>query len=914
MPRPRRLAAPVLVLLLVVGAAALSPVPVSAEEVPRLLGASVATTPTGGTGPGLDVVLTLDVSGDVSGAEVSWTHDLGGGAVQTFRSNGGMQVNPGDTRPALSFATPAALVAGTWTLATVTLSSRAEVERAYGVPGRPIPGTVPTFVATSGPTSLAEAADTAGRVTAASMLAPSGPSPTVALGGTVSTQVTFTGRDATASGFAVLYRHEATGVVVNGGGYQPAGSSGTFTSSTTVTNSGAWIWPEGTWTLYGVRVYSTAGTERWYVADGANGTLTSSVLVNNSSSPQSCFTYYGLAAVPEGCLAVDTLPASVPGLGSTFTVTGTGVTDRDLTPPGVSGVTVSPAAVAPGGTVTVSATYTDAASAPSPGGGLYVLLGNGTTQRGTGTSTTTCTGPAPYSCTVSASVTLPPAGPFGSYTVRQVLVRDAPGNWRLYTPTTMTTRTWGPETTVPKPAGEPVLTGPSRTVTATPPGGTPDTAPPVLTSFTRTSAPSLDGTGPATATWSWTGGDGAGSGVASIEIVAVNPTSAFPVSFGFSPQGQATTLTPGVLSADLGGYGAGPWVVRSVRVVDRAGNERRYDADGTVSPAGGAALDLMSAGVLVDPVAAVPGVPGPPRSLRVGSRDGALAVSWSAPAPRSGVSAPTTYDVRVEPGGLTSSVSGTSTVVTGLTNGRAYTVAVAARNAAGAGPVSWVPGTAVEPVAPVVGPTVVRWPAVSRTATLVLRATPPKPQVGAPVVGYRTQVRIAPPRQALPAVWSTFAGIRPVPSTTIAGLPRGTRVCARVVPVNDVGLGAPSAATCTAILADDRSLSRSAGWVSAVSRTAYVRTLTVSTRTGATLSTGPARGTAVAVAAQVGPGAGSLGVYVGGKRVAVIRLAAKRAAFVVRSVRLSPSGRPIVLRVESPGRTGVRVDGVAVLP
>ena len=94
-------------------------------------------------------------------------------------------------------------------------------------------------------------------------------------------------------------------------------------------------------------------------------------------------------------------------------------------------------------------------------------------------------------------------------------------------------------------------------------------------------------------------------------------------------------------------------------------------------------------------------VPGAPTGVTASAGDSQASVSWVAPSSDGG-SAITGYDVTPYVGGVAQSVKSvgvvTSTTVTGLTNGTAYTFKVAAKNAVGTGPLS-AASSAVTPVA-----------------------------------------------------------------------------------------------------------------------------------------------------------------------------------------------------------------------
>ncbi|MCC2321154.1 endo-1,4-beta-xylanase [Cellulomonas xiejunii] len=101
------------------------------------------------------------------------------------------------------------------------------------------------------------------------------------------------------------------------------------------------------------------------------------------------------------------------------------------------------------------------------------------------------------------------------------------------------------------------------------------------------------------------------------------------------------------------------------------------------------------------PAAAVPpaSAPAAPTAVSAVAAAGSATVSWTPPADDGG-SPVTVSTVTAAPGGATCTTDGASCVVTGLTNGRAYTFTVVATNAAGASE----PSAASAPVTPMVLP------------------------------------------------------------------------------------------------------------------------------------------------------------------------------------------------------------------
>jgi len=172
-------------------------------------------------------------------------------------------------------------------------------------------------------------------------------------------------------------------------------------------------------------------------------------------------------------------------------------------------------------------------------------------------------------------------------------------------------------------------------------------------------------------------------------------------------------------------------------------------------------------------------VPGAPTGVSASAGDGQATVSWSAPASNGG-SAIESYTATASPGGASATVTGTSAVVTGLTNGTSYTFTVVAANAAGPGPAS-APSAAVVPRTLPGAPTGVL--ATADDGKALLSWVAPASDGGSPITGY---VITASPGGGTMSVGN-------VTSATFSGLTNGTSYTFTVAAINDAGTGPASA-------------------------------------------------------------------------------------------------------------------------
>jgi hypothetical protein len=202
-----------------------------------------------------------------------------------------------------------------------------------------------------------------------------------------------------------------------------------------------------------------------------------------------------------------------------------------------------------------------------------------------------------------------------------------------------------------------------------------------------------------------------------------------------------------------------------------------------------------AASAAVTPVAPTP--PGAPGIGNTTAGDASATVRWTAPA-FDGNSAITGYRVRAltstGAAALTQEVTGNvaSTVVTGLTNGKAYSFDIVAVNQVGAGLRS-ARSAIVTPVAPTSpgAPAIGKPTAGSASATV--RWTVPASNGGSAITGYR--VRALTLGGAVVALTQTVTGN--VAAGVVTGLSNGTGYSFDVVAVNAVGAGVRSARSAT---------------------------------------------------------------------------------------------------------------------
>jgi hypothetical protein len=191
-------------------------------------------------------------------------------------------------------------------------------------------------------------------------------------------------------------------------------------------------------------------------------------------------------------------------------------------------------------------------------------------------------------------------------------------------------------------------------------------------------------------------------------------------------------------------------------------------------------------------IAAAPNAPDAPTGVQGTPHDKSVALTWTAPA-NDGGGAISGYQVTPYVNGVAQTPIPTNSTapsftVNGLTNGTAYTFAVAAINSAGMSPAS-TRSAAITPVAPTSPGAPSNVQGTPRDTTVALTWAAPTSDGGSAITGYRVTPSVNGVAQTPVLTGSTST------SYTVTGLTDGTAYTFTVAAVNAVGAGAESAAS-----------------------------------------------------------------------------------------------------------------------
>ncbi len=242
-----------------------------------------------------------------------------------------------------------------------------------------------------------------------------------------------------------------------------------------------------------------------------------------------------------------------------------------------------------------------------------------------------------------------------------------------------------------------------------------------------------------------------------------------PISTGGSPiTGYTVTSAPGGLTATCA---TSPCVVTGL--TNGTGYTFTVRASNAVGP---------SAASAPSPSVTPATVPGAPTGVTATESAGQASVAFTAPVDDGG-SPVTSYTVTSAPDGLTATCVSSPCVVTGLTNGTAYTFSVAATNRVGGSD----PSASSLPVIPVGAPDAPSSMTTSAGNAQVSVSFPAPADQGSAIVGY--QISTDNGDTWVPLVSTETNGTI---SGTVGGLTNGTEYTVRVRAVNGVGAGTAS--------------------------------------------------------------------------------------------------------------------------
>ncbi|HEX5245566.1 MAG TPA: fibronectin type III domain-containing protein [Gaiellaceae bacterium] len=254
---------------------------------------------------------------------------------------------------------------------------------------------------------------------------------------------------------------------------------------------------------------------------------------------------------------------------------------------------------------------------------------------------------------------------------------------------------------------------------------------------------------------------------ASASSVAFGSIASYAWDFGDGHTATTTSPTTGHAYQNVGVYAA------TVTETDSAGTSKTQVFTGQTVSRNGSAHASIAATIVIQH-----GPPGAPTGVSASAGDGQATVTFTAPRDDGSGDPISRYTVTASPGGATASGNASPIVVTGLTNGTAYTFTVTATNSVGTGPASTASNSAT-PFGPPGAPTDVSATAGDGRATISFTASADN---GRAIVGYTVT--------ASPGGATASDAGSPI---SVTGLTNGTAYTFTVTATNSLGMTAASA-------------------------------------------------------------------------------------------------------------------------
>ncbi|MEI7745269.1 MAG: fibronectin type III domain-containing protein, partial [Chloroflexota bacterium] len=428
-----------------------------------------------------------------------------------------------------------------------------------------------------------------------------------------------------------------------------------------------------------------------------------------------------------------------------------------------------------------------------------------------------------------------------------------------------------------------------------------------------------------------------GTNVTVIPLDPATGTAPVRLTFGTVTTPGVTTVTSGLANPATGGFSIGnPATV--IDVVTTAAYSGSITicfsyAGVTFGGAGNPAIYHYTAGAWTDVTTSVDAVaqvvcgvatslspftvglpntePGAPTGVTAVAGETSATVSWAAPASDGG-SAITGYTVTSDPDAKTCTTTGDLTcVVHDLADGTPYTFTVTATNNVG-------PSAASDPSSPVTPSPAA--PPAGRMGTLPAYLATTSVAVtwsgiaGAnPITSYDVRYRRASWNGGFGA-WVSWKSATPDTHATLAGA-AGSTYCfqAKARDSADHVSAAWSAASCTSVPLDDRSLARSWGWTAGTGSSYFKGTFLASSVMGSELTIAPVQAKRIAIVVTTCPTCGVIRVYWGSTLLRKINLysatTVRRKVIEVASFTSVRTGT-LRIRVTSDDHR-VSIDGVA---